>query len=95
MLINILPVISRTIDGLFVAETGKSIKGRATKQGLNFPCRVVLFERMTDRLIAQAYTNDQGEYEFNNLKDGFEFFVVAHDHKRQYNAVIQDNVVPK
>lgn len=73
----------------------KSIKGTVTKSGIAFPCRVTLLERLNDRLIAQVMTDNNGNYAFNNLSAGFEFSVLAHDHQRQKNAVIQDSVVPK
>lgn len=95
MLVNIVPICARRLDDLFVADTGKSIKGKVTKLGFKFPCRVTLLEHMTDRLIAQVLTDNQGNYEFKSLSAGFEFTLIAHDHDRQYNAVIQDNVVPK
>lgn len=71
-----------------------SIKGQAKELGNNIPCRVRLFEKSTGRLIADVATDEVGNYKFINLMKA-RFFVVAHHPENQYNAVIQDNVVPK
>lgn len=86
---------TRPVNAFFTLDMGNSIKGTVEKTGITFPCRVTLLERPTDRLIAQVMTDNLGNYAFNNLSAAFEFTVLAHDHQRQYNAVIQDNVVPK
>lgn len=71
-----------------------SIKGQVKELGNNIPCRVRLFEKNTGRLIADVATDEVGNYEFLNLMKT-RFFIVAHHPENQYNAVIQDNVVPK
>lgn len=73
---------------------GYSIKGQVKELGNNIPCRVRLFEKNTGRLIADIATDEFGNYEFLNLIKT-RFFIVAHHPLNQYNAVIQDNVVPK
>ena len=85
---------------LFVQDAAKTyinplvIKGRITEMGSNIPCRVRLFEKSTGRLISDIQTDVNGNYEFRNLSKA-KFFIVAHHPASQYNAVIQDNVVPK
>ena len=71
-----------------------SIKGQVRELGDNNPCRVRLFEKSTGRLIEDVATDDAGHYEFLNLIKT-KYFVLAHHPLNQYNAVIQDNVVPK
>ena len=71
-----------------------SIKGQVKELGNNIPCRVRLFEKSTGRLIADVATDEFGNYKFLNLIKA-RFFVVAHHPENQFNAVIQDNVVPK
>ena len=46
------------------------------------------------RLIADKLTDIHGNYEFDHLTKT-RFFIVAHHPASQFNAVIQDNVVPK
>lgn len=71
-----------------------AISGHVTKLAINFPCWVRLFERSVGELIDQVITDSNGYYKFENLSDGFEFTLIAHDHQRQFNAVIQDMVRP-
>lgn len=77
-----------------IENGGYSIKGQVKELGNNIPCRVRLFEKNTGRLMADVATDEFGNYEFLNLIRT-RFFVVAHHPSSQYNAVIQDNVVPK
>lgn len=77
-----------------IGNGGYSIKGQVKELGNNIPCRVRLFEKSTGRLIADVATDEVGNYKFINLMKA-RFFVVAHHPENQYNAVIQDNVVPK
>lgn len=74
---------------------GGSIKGVVTKQGIALPCTVGVLDRTSYKLIELTKTDDQGKYQFHNLNKNFGFMVMAVDPYRQYNAVIQDNVVPK
>lgn len=75
--------------------TGGIIKGHVTAQDIKYPCRVSLHERESRRAIEVKQTDMLGNYSFENLAFGFNFFVMATDPAKQYNAVIQDNVVPK
>lgn len=71
-----------------------SIKGQVRELGDNIPCRVRLFEKSAGRLIADIETDNSGHYEFKGLLNTI-FFIAAHHPENQFNAVIQDNVVPK
>lgn len=71
-----------------------SISGKVKEMGNNIPCRVRLFEKNTGRLIADVETDEDGNYVFKEIIKVL-FFIVAHHPKNQFNAVIQDNVVPK
>ena len=79
--------------GVFI-PSGGSIMGQVKELGNNIPCRVRLFEKTSGRLIADVATDEIGNYAFPNLIKT-RFFVVAHHPASQFNAVIQDNVVPK
>ena len=81
-------------DGVLTLLNGLEIKGQVKELGSNIPCRVRLFERQTGRLINEVVTDNSGNYEFDHLAMGT-FFIIAHHPASQYNAVIQDNVVPK
>ena len=85
---------------LFVSNQSKtyinplSIKGQIKKIGVAFPCWVRLFEKQSGRLVDQRLTDKFGHFQFDSLSQ-LAFFIVAHDPASQFNAVIQDNVVPK
>ncbi|UNT60688.1 hypothetical protein [Acinetobacter towneri] len=72
------------------------IKGTTKQQGAIYPfCKVSLFDKRTAKLIAETTSSENGEYIFSGVPHGMIFFVMAFDNKKQFNAVIQDNVVPK
>ncbi len=71
-----------------------SIKGQVKEKNIPIPCRVRLFEKLSGRLVFDVETDENGFYVFNHLNKT-RFFLVAHHPRLQFNAVIQDNVVPK
>ena len=57
--------------------------------------RVVrLYNRTTGRIEGQVMSGADGAYTFTNLDPSFEYFAVAHDYQRTFNAVIQDMIQP-
>lgn len=95
MLVDITPILGHNFETVLTSPVpNKSISGSVTKLNIPFPCHVRLYERLTGRLIAQTLTDSMGNYSFSYLNDGFEFTLMAHDHQRQYNAVVQDMVKP-
>ena len=72
------------------------IKGTTKKVGTNYsPVLVCVFRRDNRKLLWETTSRIDGSYAFRNIAKGLECFVVAFDPAGQYNAVIQDNVVPK
>ena len=96
MLLNleVAKAICPNMDIILTSEKGLSIKGQVKEVGAPIPCRVRLFEKLSGRLIADKLTDKNGFYEFDHLTKT-KFFIVAHHPASQFNAVIQDNVVPK
>ena len=96
MLLDIQAVnaICSSSDPILTIDVGLAIKGQVKELNIPFPCRLRLFERISGRLISEVMTDQSGNYVFNHLTTN-KFFVVAHHPASQYNAVIQDNVVPK
>lgn len=96
MLLNlhVIPAICANNDLILTTNKGLAINGQVKALGIAIPCRVRLFEKISGRLIADVVTDNNGFYEFNHLVKS-RFFVVAHHPASQFNAVIQDNVVPK
>lgn len=81
-------------DLTYAMSGGFSIKGYVKELNIELPCRVRLFEKSSGRLINEVKTNSDGYYEFNGLANVI-FFILAHHPSGKYNAVIQDNMVPK
>lgn len=72
------------------------IKGTTKKIGENYsPVPVCVFRRDNRQLLWETLSKPDGTYRFGNISKDLECFVVAFDPNNQYNAVIQDNVVPK
>lgn len=94
-MINSLNAInkSNTLVGTSL-DKGLSIKGQVKEVGAPIPCRLRLFEKISGRIISETVTDPNGFYEFDNLTKT-KFFIIAHHPASQFNAVIQDNVVPK
>lgn len=87
-------------SGVFAAYSsinyvGGTIKGKVTAQGVKYPCMVSLHERSSRKVLQIKETDMLGNYSFENLAFGFTFFVMATDPAKQFNAVIQDMVMPK
>lgn len=78
----------------FTSIGTKSIRGKVKKTGFAIPCRVRLYEKSTGQKLAEVATDAEGNYEFSKVEQ-INCFLVAHDPVGQFNAVIQDNVVPK
>lgn len=96
MLLNlkVIPAFNPNSDSLLTGNKGLSIKGQVQETGAPIPCRLRLFEKISGRLIADKLTDENGFYEFDHLTKT-KFFIVAHHPASQFNATIQDNVVPK
>lgn len=73
---------------------GLEIKGVIHQQGAKLVSRVRLFEKLSGKLIFDSVSDENGNYIFKKLTKRA-YFVVAHHPASQFNAVIQDNVVPK
>lgn len=91
--LNLNPIFLNSGTATSSKENFKII-GKVSELGVKIPCRVRLYEKISGKKILEVLTNADGDYEFNNLSK-IEFFVIAHDPASKFNAVIQDNVVPK
>ena len=73
-----------------------SVKGSVKKLGQNYQnASVVLYNKANLQPIAIRKPKENGDYSFMGLTTDMKTFVVAFDANKQFNAVIQDNVVPK
>lgn len=71
------------------------VDGTIKKLGQNYsPVPVCLFRRDNRQLLWETKSKPDGSYFFRNVATGLECFVVAFDPNNQYNAVIQDKILP-
>lgn len=56
---------------------------------------IVLYNKANLQPIAVRKPDQNGNYKFLGLNTDLKTFIVAFDQQQQFNAVIQDNVVPK
>ncbi|RKG37239.1 hypothetical protein [Acinetobacter sp. WCHAc060007] len=85
-------VMLQDLSGLIYSN----INGSINKQGEKYVDVIVILYNKSNLLpIAVSKPDIKGRYQFLNLYADLKTFIVAFDQKQQYNAVIQDNVVPK
>lgn len=73
-----------------------SIKGVVKKLGQNYKSAIlVVYDKVNLHPIAAKKPQLNGGYVFNGIPASTKTFIVALDRNQQFNAVIQDNVVPK
>ena len=96
------PLSRRAMPGILwmqqivVGPVIAKIQGSTKKLGQQYPdAIVVLYNKANLQPIAVKKPDINGNYQFLGLNTGLKTFVVALDQKQQFNAVIQDNVVPK
>ena len=90
----VLPKKSLTI--LNANQGFATLKGSVQKLGSNYAnASLCLFKKTTRELLWEIKPNKDGSYQFRNLATDMPCFIVAFDNNQQYNAVIQDNVIPK
>ncbi|WP_228135375.1 hypothetical protein [Acinetobacter indicus] len=72
------------------------IQGSVKKLGQQYQdATVVLYNKANLQPIAVRKPDQNGNYQFLGLNTDLKTFIIAIDKKQQFNAVIQDNVVPK
>lgn len=71
-----------------------SIKGKVLELGGKYHGAIQLYNSSNGRLEKTVMTDTYGNYEFKSLQIK-KYFIVARHATALYNAVIQDNVVPK
>ena len=77
-------------------NTVRKIVGSVKKLGQNYQnATVVLFDRQNFRTIAAKKPDSLGNYQFLGLNNSMNCSIAGFDDNKQFNAVIQDNVVPK
>jgi len=86
---------TRQLGALHGFSGMSKIKGVVSVKDIPIQCLVKIHEKISGILVCQGKSDQNGHYEFSGLSSQFTYYAVAHHPKSQYNAVIQDNVVPK
>jgi len=77
-------------------KTIAKVAGVIKKIGINNnDAYVALYDKNTLLPLMVMRPDLNGVYEFQGLNDNMSCFIIAFDNKHQFNAVTQDNVVPK
>ena len=87
------PVLRRIAIELDVLAGRASIAGVVTINGLPSVRRVRLYDKPSGALLTATLSAADGSYRFDRLREGHEYFVVADDYQRSYNAVVQDLII--
>lgn len=88
--------LSNYFQKFTLSDVTGTIKGSINKLGQKYQdATVVLYSKANLQPIAVRKPDQNGNYQFLGLNTDLKTFIVAFDKKQQFNAVIQDNVVPK
>lgn len=91
MILNTQLHVTRGNSTFFI----KKIAGSTKKLGANYAFqKVCLYSCANNQLIESTASDKDGNYEFE-VYSSTPVYIVALDSMREFNAVIQDNVVPK
>jgi len=72
------------------------IKGSVKKMGEHYKdATIVLYNKVNLQPISIRRPDENGNYRFLGLNTNLKTYIVAFDKNQKFNAVIQDNVVPK
>jgi hypothetical protein len=87
-----IPLLQNIAVGPVVAKVTGSVKklGDAYQNA-----NIVIYNKANFQPISVQKPDQNGNYQFLGLNTDLKTFVVAFDKNQQFNAVIQDNVVPK
>lgn len=92
---KILPNLRKMMVVLNSNQGFGKINGLTKKLGTNYsPVPICLFRRDNRQVIWETTSKADGSYSFRNVALGLECFIVAFDPNNQYNAVIQDKILP-
>jgi len=87
---------SLSFQSVSIGPIVAKITGSVKKLGESYQdATIVLYNKANLQLIALKKPDENGNYQFFGLNTNLKTFIVAFDKKQKFNAVIQDNVVPK
>nr|WP_290445947.1 hypothetical protein [Acinetobacter indicus] len=84
------------LQSISIGPVVAKISGSTKKLGNSYDSAIlVLYSKTNLKPIALQKPDANGNYQFLGLNTDLKTFIVAFDLNKQFNAVIQDNVVPK
>ena len=84
------------LQNISVGPVIAKVAGSVKKLGQQYKdATVVLYNKANLLPVAIRKPDQNGNYQFLGLNTDLKTFIVAFDKNQQFNAVIQDNVVPK
>lgn len=85
----------RKVLSVLSADQGMGrVSGVVEKNGVILAdCPVMVFKKSNRLLLWEIRSRADGSYNFRNILEGMECFIVAFDPANQYNAVIQDKLI--
>lgn len=87
---------SSLLQSIAIGPIVAKIKGSVKKLGQQYQnATIVLYNKANLQPISIRKPNQNGDYQFRGLNTDLKTFIAAFDQNQQFNAVIQDNVVPK
>ena len=73
--------------------SGIVTQGESGQPKILLKSEVLLYDRMTNKLMQRTWSDELGAYSFNGLDAGREYYAVTLHPSRTYNAAIQDGLV--
>lgn len=87
---------SSYLQNIPVGPVIAKVAGSVKKLGQKYEdATLVLYNKANLQPIMVRKPDQNGNYQFLGLNTDLKTFIVAFDQKQKFNAVIQDNVVPK
>lgn len=86
---NYINIYSFDESGSF---SGLVTQGKSGEPKLPIKAEVLLYDRMTNKLLQRTWSSDLGAYSFSGLDSGREYYAVSIHPNRTYNAIIQDGL---
>lgn len=85
--------LATSAKNIYQGGSGR-VAGVVTIENVPGRRQVRLFNKKTALLVAEMWSSITGQYAFDGVDADQEYFVLAHDHLRVYNAVVQDMLAP-
>jgi len=87
-------IVNNFINYLGPSNTAAEIRGAIKKQGITYQAAVYLYSP-SENIMRSTVSDQNGFYVFKGLAKNVEYIIFSRDKNRNFNAVVQDNVVPK